>query len=220
LAPTSPPTSPSCADAAVSPRRSARSGTTSSSPTTTSSATESPSASSDPTGNASATPSSTAPADFSANSKRSATGSPSKRPNRSKPRPELTRPEPDSPSACSPTKPLLPERGRQHDRDSQDRGPSQSGRLLSDGDTTACRGRAGACRLRRWPVTPLSDLVQVLATGVSRRSVCVLRFMSGSSGAAPAQSHGCGLPVASRTGRRRRFGRRETSGAAAAVGSG
>jgi hypothetical protein len=53
----------SCADGAVSPPRSALSGTTSSSLPTTSSATKSHSASSAPTGNASATPSNTEPAD-------------------------------------------------------------------------------------------------------------------------------------------------------------
>jgi hypothetical protein len=52
---TSLPTTPSCADDAVNPRRSARSATTSSSPTTTSSATKSRSESSDPTGSAGVT---------------------------------------------------------------------------------------------------------------------------------------------------------------------
>jgi hypothetical protein len=79
---TSPPTTPSCADDAVEPKRSARSATTSSSPTTTSSATRSHTASSDPTGGANATHPNTARADSNANSKRSATRSTSNKPSK------------------------------------------------------------------------------------------------------------------------------------------
>lgn len=74
--------SPSYADAAANPGLSARSATTCSSPTTTSSATKSHTAPSDRTGSASATRQNTTPGASNASSKRSATRSRSRRPNR------------------------------------------------------------------------------------------------------------------------------------------
>jgi hypothetical protein len=81
---------PSCADAAASPKRSGRSATTSWSPPTRSSATRSHSASSAPTGNAGATRSSIALADCNANSKRSATKSTSNNSSRQNKPPDTT----------------------------------------------------------------------------------------------------------------------------------
>ena len=131
----------------MSPRRSARSATTSWSPTTTSSATRSHSESSDRTGNASATRPNIAPAASNASSKRSATPSPStSSTNHKQNRPPEPRQPNRAPADLASARTTLPKRGRQRGDHRSATGESDSDGGVRAAVVVALRSMEGAKR--------------------------------------------------------------------------